>query len=81
METLEEFLKFGRCYGKKITGCQIAEKTKISGQGIQPMPRVRPAACVSEKVRHVPNLFQGTGVVGGNSWSHQIQLVDDLLVF
>ena len=45
------------------------------------MPRVRPAAGVPKEVRHVPNLFQGTGVVGGNSWSYQIQLVDGLLVF
>ena len=53
------------------------KKQKYAGQGVQPLPEVRPGARLLQEVRALPDLPQGAGARGEDPWRNESELVED----
>ncbi|CAA9469444.1 MAG: SSU ribosomal protein S14p (S29e) @ SSU ribosomal protein S14p (S29e), zinc-dependent, partial [uncultured Rubrobacteraceae bacterium] len=54
---------------------KAAEKAEVRGQGVQPLPEVRPGARLLQEVRAVPDLPQGAGARRKDPWRNESELV------
>ncbi|CAA9452749.1 MAG: SSU ribosomal protein S14p (S29e) @ SSU ribosomal protein S14p (S29e), zinc-dependent, partial [uncultured Rubrobacteraceae bacterium] len=54
---------------------KAAEAAEVQGQGVQPVPAVRPGARVLPEVRAMQDLLEGAGARGEDPGRHESELV------
>jgi len=57
---------------------KIETKPQVQSENPSPLPDLRAAPGVLPEIRPVPDLFSQSGIEGGDSGCHQVQLVEDL---